>query len=413
VNRKAAAPAPLREACWIVLNDLHTPVIATQVLAPLRAYGRLLPEVRFRLLFVDAARRALSLRGMAAARRWRAAWRDGRVQVAPYIGRLGEGTRDRTVRARLRDARAPLVLHGRGPGPSLMFRDLANRLGARLVFDARGASGEEAALRTEEAGGDPRSPEGRRSAERCAAQDRGAWENADAVTAVTARLFDHLRGPALAGTKPEVVIPPCVETVERDHAAGAERRRTLGVGEREALVVHMSTSPQWEDFGRVFRMFRSMSERRDARLLLLTTVAEERVLRSLDGADPLRRRLILRAVPSAEVRSHLAAADVGLLVRRHHPAFAATVPAKFVEYLAAGLPVAVADDGGEAADLVRREGAGIVLEDDDAAAGESLVALAADATAAGARALEVARRRFLFDAQVPALRRLYGIEDAP
>ena len=52
----------------------------------------------------------------------------------------------------------------------------------------------------------------------------------------------------------------------------------------------------------------------------------------------LDRVTLLGAVPRAEVRDFLAAADVGLHALRKDPLFASALPTKVLEYLGAGLP---------------------------------------------------------------------------
>jgi glycosyltransferase involved in cell wall biosynthesis len=74
----------------------------------------------------------------------------------------------------------------------------------------------------------------------------------------------------------------------------------------------------------------------------------------------------LPRVPPEEVGPYLAAAD-GLLVHlRNDPLFSITVPSKTQTYLAAGRPVVMAV-AGDAADLIRQSGGGIVVEPENPA----------------------------------------------
>lgn len=83
-------------------------------------------------------------------------------------------------------------------------------------------------------------------------------------------------------------------------------------------------------------------------------------------------------IPKQQVGPWLAAADVLLVHLKEDPLFAITVPSKTQAYLAAGKPILMAV-AGDAAELVRRAGAGLVAPPEDAralaAAVERLAAL--------------------------------------
>ena len=84
--------------------------------------------------------------------------------------------------------------------------------------------------------------------------------------------------------------------------------------------------------------------------------------------------VFLPAVPMAEVGTYLQAADALLVHLRKDPLFEITIPSKTQAYMAAGKPLLMAVDG-DAADLVRQSGGGVVAESENAAG----LAQAADA----------------------------------
>lgn len=69
----------------------------------------------------------------------------------------------------------------------------------------------------------------------------------------------------------------------------------------------------------------------------------------------------------AQVGPWLAAADVLLVHLKDDPLFAITVPSKTQAYLAAGRPILMAV-AGDAAEIIRRAGAGLVVPPENAAA---------------------------------------------
>jgi colanic acid biosynthesis glycosyl transferase WcaI len=100
-------------------------------------------------------------------------------------------------------------------------------------------------------------------------------------------------------------------------------------------------------------------------------------LKQRAGGQQLRNVVFLPPVPMAEVGTFLNAADALLVHLREDPLFEITIPSKTQAYMAVGKPLLMAVNG-DAAELVRQSGGGIVAESENA---EALVT-AADALAA-------------------------------
>jgi glycosyltransferase involved in cell wall biosynthesis len=107
-----------------------------------------------------------------------------------------------------------------------------------------------------------------------------------------------------------------------------------------------------------------------------------------EGADKARLRsrvrdldlpnvTMLPGVPHAEVPSLLAAADICLVPLRDVPLFAAFIPSKMFEYLAAGQAV-IGSVAGEAAQILRDAGAAVVPPEDAGALAKAILELAGD-----------------------------------
>jgi glycosyltransferase involved in cell wall biosynthesis len=107
-----------------------------------------------------------------------------------------------------------------------------------------------------------------------------------------------------------------------------------------------------------------------------------------EGADKprLRHRVtelglanvtLARAIPSDLMPALLACADILLVTLRDLPLFAAFIPSKMFEYLAAGRPV-IGAVAGEAAQILREAGAVVVPPDDAAALAAAVGSLATD-----------------------------------
>jgi glycosyltransferase involved in cell wall biosynthesis len=400
--------------CFVVLNEMLTGVVPSQVVAPARAYAAELPDVAFRIAFLEPARvvlRSGTRRRLEALRRL---WPEGAVGLYPYIGRLGDAAPAITLEAVTRAAgtrRRRVVFHCRGPEATLQAARVAARLeGARVVFDARGASGPEAVVRLAARNGDVASDVAAAAYESGAALDRRAAERADAVVAVSEPLLRDLVGDGHG--RESGVIPCCVD---RPHVTRDTRRairESLGIAD-ELLLVHTSTEARWEAFDQVIALLRAVREHRAARLLFLTTLGADVVTSALGAADPLRGDIIVRRAEAHEVPGYLSAADVGVLLRRLNDAQRVASPIKFAEYLGAGLALAVTRGVGAIGDVVEREGLGVVVDADtmdfQEAAQALLHVLGGEPEGLRQRAIRVCEERYSWQRYVPVVSRLYGL----
>lgn len=110
-------------------------------------------------------------------------------------------------------------------------------------------------------------------------------------------------------------------------------------------------------------------QRRDAGVcfVLLGGGVELAPLKEQAAQRGLRNVVFLPAVPMADVGTYLHAADALLVHLRKDPLFEITIPSKSQAYMAAGKPLLMAVDG-DAAELVRQSGGGVVAESENAAA---------------------------------------------
>lgn len=81
-------------------------------------------------------------------------------------------------------------------------------------------------------------------------------------------------------------------------------------------------------------------------------------------ANGLRNVVFLPSVPMSDVGSYLANADALLVHLKKDPLFTVTIPSKTQAYMAVGKPLLMAVDG-DAADLVRLSGCGLVAESEN------------------------------------------------
>jgi glycosyltransferase involved in cell wall biosynthesis len=101
-------------------------------------------------------------------------------------------------------------------------------------------------------------------------------------------------------------------------------------------------------------------------------------------------------VPAAQIAEILAGSDALLLHLRDEPLFRITIPSKAQAYLASGRPV-VAGVGGEAAGLLRRSGAALVVRPSDPSALSEAISAIADLPRERREAMGRAGRGFYFE----------------
>ena len=131
----------------------------------------------------------------------------------------------------------------------------------------------------------------------------------------------------------------------------------------------------------------SLLQARDSRVcwVMLGGGVEVERLKAEAAKRQLANVVFLPPVPMAEVGAYLNAADALLVHLRKDPLFEITIPSKTQAYMTVGKPLLMAVDG-DAADLVRQSGGGVVAESENpealACAAEQLAAMPVDALAA-------------------------------
>jgi hypothetical protein len=121
--------------------------------------------------------------------------------------------------------------------------------------------------------------------------------------------------------------------------------------------------------------------RDDLRLLFLGDGARKVALKAEAERLGLRNVVFVDSVPKAEVPRYWSLLDLSIIHLRDSELFATVIPSKIFESMAMGIPL-VHGVPGESADIVRREGAGIIFPSGDAKAlRDALVALQEDRSA--------------------------------
>jgi len=247
---------------------------------------------------------------------------------------------------------APDIVYTRSVACSGAGRSLARRLGARHVHDVRGLSAAEYALK----GG--RGP----AVALLSWIERREIARAEHLICVSHRLADRIR--AATGRAVEAVVP-CSVDVDRfapDPEARAALRAGLGWAEDAPVVVYCGGMSRWQKIDAIVSRLAAACERLSELRLLFLTPDPEGIAGRLSGAGVPADRFHARSVPSAAVPSHLAAADMGIVLRDDIAVNNVASPIKIAEYLACGLPVIASPGIGDYSAMLEAEDLGVLID---------------------------------------------------
>jgi glycosyltransferase involved in cell wall biosynthesis len=199
---------------------------------------------------------------------------------------------------------------------------------------------------------------------RLSAWCNGAYRDADALTVLSPGFRDNLAARGVPPARIDVIHNWCDEASLRPAAPAPDFR------ERAGFQGHFNVL-----FAGTMGTAQALDAVIDAARRLATGMPRLRITFLGGGVDVPRLKQVaaglsnvqfLPPCPPAEAGVYLAAADILLVHLKADPLSAITIPSKIQAYLHAGKPLlgAVA---GDAADLVRRAGAGLVCEPGNAA----------------------------------------------
>ncbi len=410
-----SAPAGAR-LLFLTTEGFPRTVLDSQVVDLLRALD--MAGARFDLLAMDPLlpRTLLSRDGRARLRRLAAAL-PARLVVRPFLpyeDRVGAPLARLLLRRHLRRALRGderVVVHARGLWSAYVALRAARRAPERVkvIYDARGDYEAEHAFHVAGHGAadDRRVRPGRARIRRAEAI---VCARAARVVCVSNALR-HLLEARHPGVGARTTVIPCGFDDARfapDPTARAATRARLGLGER-FVVCYAGSLVAYQLPEHVLRVGAiARRVRPDAHLLLVTPEVERgRALARAAGLAP--DAVTVLGATHDDMPALLAAADLGVLLRRRDPVNAVASPTKLAEYLACGLPVLVSEGVGDSSDLVREGQVGEILRDvDDLVAVERALRRLMDEPPSRASVAAFARRRLGRSTFLPAYLRLYA-----
>ena len=201
--------------------------------------------------------------------------------------------------------------------------------------------------------------EGGSAARAAGALARLCYRDAQLITAPTRGIVEALLGRVDIGSSGKVVhVPPAVD-LERFASLPPPAPRP-GAPLRVLYAGNLGLSQGLGDLLQAA----ALAGPEVVELLIAGEGAEEERLRALVHTRGLAHVRMLGPVPAREIPTLYGSVDAGVVPLRDLPIFAGALPTKLFEVLAAGRPVILAARG-EAAQLVRDAGAGLVVAPED------------------------------------------------
>ena len=197
--------------------------------------------------------------------------------------------------------------------------------------------------------------------------ERAFYRAASRIVVISQRMGERLRARLGPAADKVVVIPLGSDCAMFDAAApDAAWRRTHGL-EGKFVAVYAGAHGRVNALGWVLKAAALLKDDPRIRLVFIGEGALKASLMDQARQGGLDNMLWLDPLPKKALAGVLKACDLGLMTLENLSIFDTACPNKFMDYLAAGLPVLVNFDG-EAGWICRDEGCGIVVPLEDALA---------------------------------------------
>ncbi len=204
-----------------------------------------------------------------------------------------------------------------------------------------------------------------------------AYAAADAVVVVSDGFRADLIGRGVPPGKVHTIRNgAALDSFDPDAAPDAAVRSRLGARPGDCLVLYAGTHGISQGLPRIADVAALLADE-PVHFAFVGEGADKARLRARVAELGLGNVTVLPGVPHSDVPALLAAADICLAPLRYVPLFAAFIPSKIFEYLAAGRAV-IGSVAGETAQILAEAGAVVAPPDDSVALARAIRELAAD-----------------------------------
>lgn len=350
----------------LVAQEMMKELIGPQVIDPMRLQATMTGADRphrVAVLFLEPARHAVRGAQRRRARHLAVRGSPARVELVPYVDRLGMPLNARRIAARIRrfaEGR-DVVLHCRGEAAGEWALSIGSNVpNSAIVTDVRGAWPEEL-LYARGFDGPSRAPASLlRDYHLSLARLHRVLASSGAVLSVSPGMLRWLQ---TIGVDPSrlVYVPCCVSNVHRDETHRTQLRTELGIGDRFVLSYSGTVTRYQHLEDGVGAFFRAVQAVAPDTHLLCTTSDKHALTNALRGSGIGMSHVSVVELRQEDVAAYLSAADAGLILRAPSRMNCFSQPTKFAEYLASGVPVIVSQGTGVLPQMVEEHGAGVAI----------------------------------------------------
>lgn len=188
--------------------------------------------------------------------------------------------------------------------------------------------------------------------------EQKAVANSDFRLSVSEALIDHWKNEYDYQSEDHVVIPCTLGADHSESSSSVEVRKELGVAENEKLLVYSGSTAGWQSFD-LLKNLLEPALNADPQLKVLFLSRRDENNEALKNQFP--GQVFVKWLDASEVGQHLAACDVGMLVREDTVTNQVSSPTKFAEYLNAGLNVMISPKIGDMSAFVEEHACGQVI----------------------------------------------------
>ncbi|MDX1616612.1 MAG: glycosyltransferase family 4 protein [Candidatus Promineifilaceae bacterium] len=190
--------------------------------------------------------------------------------------------------------------------------------------------------------------------------EESCYRRARRIVVVTNGLRDALVARDVPAEKLAIITNGANTEIYRPLTAGSSLRRRLGLMRDHFVIGFTGLHGLAHGLETVLHCARLLREQSDIRFLLVGDGPVKEALVQQAREFDLTNIIFHPAVPELELPEYIGLLDIGLHTSRRVSVSAGTLPVKMFSYLACEKPVLLAIEG-EAADLVRQAGVGLVV----------------------------------------------------
>jgi glycosyltransferase involved in cell wall biosynthesis len=186
------------------------------------------------------------------------------------------------------------------------------------------------------------------------------YRRAAAIVTVTETFKRELIARGIDGGKIHVVINGVDPARYSPRPKDAELTRELGL-EGKLVVAYMGTHGMAHALHRVLEAAGLLRAREDIAFLFVGSGAQREALAAQGREMGLPNVRFVSRQPKAAMPRYWSLGDVSLVHLKDDPLFGSVIPSKVFEAMGMGLPILLAQPDGEAGEIVRSTGAGLVV----------------------------------------------------